>query len=110
MQPRRLTLQQVEIWTKPDSKVPIAVILDDPQEASAVVTNLGDGSKSADGSIAPEVPKSVESNTDSALSEPAWVFRGGLEDIEGQIVKVSISHDGEYCTAVALAPEMHWVR
>jgi len=29
-----------------------------------------------------------------------------VEDMEGQVVRISISHDGGYATAVAIAPEM----
>lgn len=28
------------------------------------------------------------------------------DDIDGQVVRISISHDGDYCAAVAMAPEM----
>jgi len=33
----------------------------------------------------------------------SWI---DLQDIEGQVVMISISHDAGYATAVAIAPEM----
>jgi phosphopantetheinyl transferase (holo-ACP synthase) len=42
---------------------------------------------------------------DETASEALYGEGGEDEDIPGQIVKISISHDGEYATAVCLAAE-----
>ena len=85
----------------------MAVVLDDCEEE----TGLGKGSKrvsvNSDGSSARIVPNSANPDVDAATPEPPPASRVEFEEIEGQIVNVSISHDGGYCTAVALAPEMH---
>jgi len=91
----------------PDSRAPVAVILDESDEASAVAAELGDGSASTDGDSTTEVFQTAEPITGASSPGPALDSQVDLATIEGQIVKVSISHDGPYCTAVALAPEMH---
>jgi hypothetical protein len=87
----------------------VAVILDDSPKTSAVGMELEDSSesKNAEEGGAPGVPEPADLNADAA--SPGMVSTSGveLEDVEGQLVKVSISHDGAYCTAVALAPVMH---
>jgi len=85
----------------------VAIILDEPREASTVGPELAGSSDSTDERSEIGVPKATESKTGAVSSGPAPFPRVDLEDIEGQIVRVSISHDGAYCTAVALAPEMH---
>jgi len=85
----------------------VAVILDESHEASAVRPDLGDGSEGTNvGSTLEELEPAL-SNAGAASSGPAPSSRVDFEKIEGQLVRVSISHDSAYCTAVALAPEMH---
>jgi hypothetical protein len=87
----------------------VAVILDDSPKTSAVGMELEDGSesKNAKEGGAPGVPEPAELNADAASPGMASTSGVELEDVEGQLVKVSISHDGAYCAAVALAPEIH---
>jgi len=85
----------------------MAVVLDECKEDTGSGKSFKRISVGSDGSSARIVPNSACPDGDAATLEPPPTSRVELEEIEGQIVKVSISHDGGYCTAVALAPEMH---
>jgi len=85
----------------------VAVILDELKRKTASRIELGDHSVNIGAESAPVMPESADSDSDIASPRPATISRADFEKIEGQIVQVSISHDGGYCTAVALAPEMH---
>lgn len=114
VQPRRVTLRQVEIWTLGKSQAPIAVILDSasdhPVQTPEQEMQVGNEEKAeeqgngqddeAGGMTKPSEVKVLRKVQRKAVP---WVK---LQDLEGQVVKISISHDVGYSTAVAIAPEM----
>ena len=54
----------------------------------------------------PEVRRAMRQEDRGREESEALTGEGeGDEDLPGQIVKISISHDGEYATAVCLAAE-----
>lgn len=81
---RSLTFDEIQILKDPWSKRVYGVILDEPEVRETLQRT-------------PWIQKS-----DSPGEALVWDSDG---DIAGQIVKVSISHDGEYATAVCLAAE-----
>jgi len=110
VKPRRVTLHEVEIWTTGKGQGPIAVILDSVSEHSVQspvqetqVTNEEKAEEEGnmqdtEGEVLME-PSEVEVSRNAV----PWI---DLQDIEGQVMKISISHDAAYATAVAIAPEM----
>ena len=85
---RRLMFDEIQIRKDEGSRRVYGVILDRPEVRRAM---RGEGWGREDETIMNEALTGEEGEED--------------EDIPGQIVKISISHDGEYATAVCLAAE-----
>jgi len=81
--------------------MPLAVVLDEIEKAPGLGTEVKDGSDGTREDSTLVVPASADSHGHPITPHVDF------EEIEGQLLRVSISHDGNYCTAVALAPEMH---
>jgi holo-[acyl-carrier protein] synthase len=84
---RRLMFDEIQILRDEGGKRVYGVILDRP-EVRRTMRGQDLGGKE-----------------DETASEALYGEGGEDEDIPGQIVKISISHDGEYATAVCLAAE-----
>jgi holo-[acyl-carrier protein] synthase len=88
---RALRLQDIEIRVAPGNGgrtgAPYAVILDKPTSSEIPAEHEGDSTEA--------IPEDVAAS-DVTASET---------DVDGQIVHISISHDGDYATAVCIAPE-----
>ncbi|GAB7354250.1 hypothetical protein MBLNU459_g4785t1 [Dothideomycetes sp. NU459] len=131
--PRKLFMRDIMICTSPVTGAPFGIVLDRRLDDgstpdaihSAVRSSLQDGGEepkpdptpksiiSQDGQLdlgavedalkigededMPELRSRAQSPTASAQVD---------DDVEGQIVKVSISHDGDYCVAMCMAPVM----
>lgn len=116
MKPRRVTLHQVEIWSPGKGLAPIAVILDSvsdhPVRGPEQETSVGIEENAKEQANRHETEDKQEADVEVRM-EPSevkvWRRAGSwidLQDIEGQVVMISISHDAGYATAVAIAPEM----
>ena len=84
--PRRLTFHDIIIAIRPDQK-PYGIVLDHTSERKRLSDDLS---------------LRRRRYLQNQLKNQA---NGSLEDLSGQIVPLSISHDGEYATAIALYPE-----
>ncbi|KAK5160253.1 hypothetical protein LTR04_004689 [Oleoguttula sp. CCFEE 6159] len=114
VKPRRITMDEVEILEKRNGDI-LGVILERPASKWAIASRRGisfgrdeagqDG-KNASGSanlMDREHPLITKYEHGRSELDPEEPFDGRL--LEGQIAKISISHDGEYATAVCLAVE-----
>jgi holo-[acyl-carrier protein] synthase len=81
--PRQLTFHDIIIAMRPDEK-PYAIVLDHTREKKSIPDHLS----------------RTHRQNQLKMQE-----NDSLEDLSGQIVPLSISHDGEYATAIALYPE-----
>ena len=84
---RSLTFDEIQIRKETGSKRIYGVILDKP-EVRRTMRNM-------------HTEQDVRSNDE----ESEYVGDQGNDDPAGQVVKISISHDGEYATAVCMAAE-----
>ncbi|KAK3678391.1 hypothetical protein LTR78_001688 [Recurvomyces mirabilis] len=105
---RRLSFRHVQILPSlppPRSGPLYALILDKPASAynRTVQKDGSDSEESPDDSLSPNETPSGR-NRSILTTDP---IPGELQndDVDGQIAKISISHDGEYATAVCLAVE-----
>ncbi|KAM0704574.1 hypothetical protein Q7P35_008808 [Cladosporium inversicolor] len=64
----------------------------------------GEQQRTEDAAARPEVRRATREEGEAA-SEALAGQSGEDEDIPGQVVKISISHDGDYATAVCLAAD-----
>lgn len=88
VKPRKLTLHQVEIW--PDEyHETFAIILDKSTESNAAGESTGNDETGHE--------TRAMSNKDQPLVP-------SHDSVQGQVARVSISHEDDYAVAVALAP------
>src|SRR6266480_2881793 len=89
--PRQLTFHDIIVAIRPDEK-PYGIVLDHTRERKPIPDHLS--------RIRWRHLQLLEKQ--KQLENQA---NGSLESLSGQIVPLSISHDGEYATAIALYPE-----
>lgn len=89
--PRQLTFHDIIIAIRPDKK-PYGIVLDHTRERKPILDYLS--RRRWRHLQSPGKQNQLENQA-----------KGSLEDLNGQIVPLSISHDGEYATAIALHPE-----
>ena len=89
--PRRLTFHDIIVAIRPDEN-PYGIVLDHTRERKPIPDHLS--------RIRRRHLQLLEKQ--KQLDNQA---NGSLENLSGQIVPLSISHDGEYATAIALYPE-----
>lgn len=120
VQPRRVTLQEVEIVRLANRRAPFAIVLDTVAEHPVLLKEdepevHREHKVKEDGKEGEEQPRELAGVRvgvvrrvvgPTSLAMPGDVPQIKVQDIEGQVVKISISHDGDYTTAVAIAPEM----
>jgi len=104
-------LHQVEILSTGQRRAPIAVVLDSvsdhpatngQEERESLVGQPEEGQEGDEGCEKGGMLR--KANGTKTL--PGDMHEIKVEELEGQVVKISISHDGHYATAVAIAPEM----
>jgi holo-[acyl-carrier protein] synthase len=56
----------------------------------------------------PTESKSYSPEADPSTGSKSYLF--DLNDVEGQMCEISISHDGGWAQAVAMVPDTNWMR
>lgn len=97
---RRLRFHQIVIQPYPHRQGLMAVILDDAASASAPAPPPLSGDDAEPTTIIPEID--FRPLVEEHMVREAEV---GHEELTGQVARISISHDGDYATAVCLAAE-----
>ena len=85
--PRQLSFQDIIVTTRSDGE-PYGIVLDHTRERKPI----------------PDYLSRIRSRHLQMPEKKKQLENSSLEDLSGQIVPLSISHDGEYATAIALYP------
>jgi len=89
--PRKLTFHDIIVAIRPDGK-PYGIVLDHTREKKHIPDHVSRIRRRHLQLLEKQIQLENQEND-------------SLEDLSGQIVPLSISHDGDYATAIALYPE-----